>query len=177
VSCLRKFYRMWILLLVNTVFPKISWSLFILQLKSSTFYSVTWLCILQSISVSPLKSEHSLVCSLNYVDIVKKKHWFTGLYFPSENVHSKRISNGYDNKHLYQEYFFLWIYCQNTILDWCLSCLRQLTDHLPLWYLRFAKSFLLNIHAFWDVTLCHWVNGSWNFKGMWCLYRHGFCNN
>lgn len=68
-------------------------------------------------------------------------NWFTVLYFPSEYVHSKRMSNGYDTKHLYQEYFFLVLCCQNTLLDWWLFCLRQLTDYLPLWHSTFAQHF------------------------------------
>ena len=102
-----------------------------------------------------------------------KKNWFTGLYFPSENVHSKRMSNGYDNKHLYHEYFFLWIYCQNTILDWCLSCLRQLNNYLPLWYLRFAKYFcwIFMSSGTWHCVIGWMVHeilkvcGAFTFKG------------
>ena len=69
----RKFYRMWILILTNTVFPNISRSSFILQLKSSTFYSLIWLSILQSISIPPLKSKHYMVCTLYYVETGGKK--------------------------------------------------------------------------------------------------------
>ena len=31
---------------------------------------------------------------------------------------------------------------------------------------------------FWDMTACHWVTGSWHFKGMQCLHniRNGWCS-